>query len=142
MTDNAVEEKSGRRRREESEDESELTAGKGRATPGRRNKLDEKEEEGNIVTRSVGGIRGYFEDVRGELEKVSWPTREEAIRLTRIVIITLFLSAITMGGISFLFQQYIAFGLTTPIVFVILLVAAVIAALWYFRTQNMPTKGY
>lgn len=144
MTENAVEPKSSRRRRKAEEAAQEevevvetatLTEGKGRATPGRRNQADEK-EEGNVVTRSAGGLREYFSDVRSELEKVAWPTREEALRLTRVVIIVLIISAIVMGVISFLFQQYVAFGLNNPIVFVVLMIAAVLVATWYFRTQD------
>lgn len=142
MTENAVEQKSSRRRSaevpdvvEEQEEETSYTPAKGKATPGRRNQADEK-EEGNIVTRSAGGFFEYFSDVRLELEKVAWPTREEALRLTRVVIVVLIISAIVMGLISFLFQQYVAFGLSNPIAFVVPMIAAVIAATWYFRTQD------
>jgi len=145
MTENAVEEK-GRRRRgsspavpapvdEPDDSSSAITVGKGRATPGRRTQEDEK-EEGNIVTRSAGGIRGYFEEVRAELDKVSWPTREEALRLTRVVMIVLVIAAIVMGFINFLFNQFVAFGINNPIVFVVLLAAVVGVAVWIFRGQG------
>jgi preprotein translocase subunit SecE len=156
MAENAVEEeekKSRRRRREErnatnattnedaQEEDASYTVGKGRATPGRRNQEDEK-EEGNVVTRSFGGIREYFSDVRSELDKVSWPTREDALRLTRVVLITLLLSAIIMGGISFLFARYVEFGIRTPFAFVALLIVVVGVAFWYFRRENSTGRGY
>src|SRR3954467_14975317 len=81
----------GRNRPEEEEvveeevvEERGMTAGKGRATPGRRQQ-DEDEDTGNVATRTVGGFREYLEGVRSELSKVIWPTREEAQRLTIIV---------------------------------------------------------
>ena len=41
-------------------------------------------------------VRFYRETV-GELRKVSWPTREEAFNLTRIVIVVLVLMALFLG---------------------------------------------
>lgn len=41
-------------------------------------------------------VRSYRETV-GELRKVSWPTREETIYLTFVVIIVLFATAIVLG---------------------------------------------
>ena len=55
------------------------------------------------------GIRLYFRETIGELRKVSWPTRKEAINLTKIVIIVMVIMAIFLGGIDFLFFRL--FGL-------------------------------
>ncbi|XWX03778.1 preprotein translocase subunit SecE [Aggregatilineales bacterium SYSU G02658] len=158
MTENAVEEKSSRRRRRKemaqaaeaaaapepavtAEVHSPITPGKGRATPGRRTH-EEEVKEGNFITRAVNGLREYFSDVRSELEKVSWPTREDAIRLTRIVLIVLVIAAIVMGFINFLFERFVAFGIQNPIVFVVLLAACVGVALWVFRGQNASRGSY
>jgi preprotein translocase subunit SecE len=158
MTENAVEEKSSRRRRrkelaeaaaaapvaepvEEVEAHSPVTAGKGRVTPGRRTQ-EEEVKEGNFFTRAVNGLREYFSDVRSELEKVSWPTREDAIRLTRIVLIVLVIAAIVMGFINFVFERFVAFGIQNPIVFVVLLAVCVGVALWVFRGQNASRGSY
>lgn len=149
MTENAVEGKSSRRRRRETavaetetsiESEASFTPAKGRVTPGRRNQEDEK-EEGNVVTRSAGGILEYFSDVRQELDKVSWPAREDAIRLTRVVLIVLVLSALLLGGMSFIFQQFVAFGIANPIVFIIFLAVCVGVAVYAF--YGRPSRsGY
>ena len=45
--------------------------------------------KGNIFTRIVEGIRKLIRETVGELRKVSWPTRQEAMYLTRIVIIVI-----------------------------------------------------
>ena len=55
------------------------------------------------------GIRLYFRETIGELRKVSWPTREEALNLTRIVVIVMVIMAIFLGGIDFVFFRL--FGL-------------------------------
>ncbi len=65
-----------------------MTVGKGRATPSRRRQDEAEEDSGNVATRTVGGLREYFEGVRSELGKVILATREEARRLTIIVLVT------------------------------------------------------
>ena len=144
------EQKSGRRRpllgrnrpEEEAEIEEEVveeergvTAGKGRATPGRRQQ-DEEEETGNVATRTVGGFREYLEGVRTELGKVIWPTREEAQRLTIIVIVTLFMSAVILGAISLFFTELFRIGLGSPIILIAVMVIAVTAGLIFMRVNN------
>jgi len=37
-------------------------------------------------TKQEGGIQRWFHETRGELRKVTWPTREEALRLSYVVI--------------------------------------------------------
>jgi preprotein translocase subunit SecE len=110
---------------ESDDDERGLTVGKGRATPGRRNQEDET-ERGNFITRRVRGLGNYFEGVRGELKKVSWPTREETRRLTIIVITTLIIASILLGVvISGLFSELFRIGLNNPIILLGFMVLAV-----------------
>jgi preprotein translocase subunit SecE len=63
----------------------------------------------NFFQRFLYNIRKYFQETIGELRKVSWPTRKEAIRLTQIVIIVIFAMAIFLGGLDYLYTQI--FGL-------------------------------
>ena len=42
-------------------------------------------------------VREYLRDVRGELSKVSWPTREELRDSTVVVIVTVLLVATFIG---------------------------------------------
>lgn len=37
-------------------------------------------------SKQEGGIQRWFHETRSELRKVTWPTREEALRLTYVVI--------------------------------------------------------
>ena len=112
-----------------------VTAGKGRATPGRRQQ-DEEEETGNVATRTVGGFREYLEGVRSELGKVIWPTREEAQRLTVIVLITLFVAAVVLGAISLFFTELFRIGLGSPIILLAVMVIAVAGGLIFMRVNS------
>ena len=53
---------------------------------------------GNFITRFVG-------ETVGELRKVTWPTRDEALRLTAIVIAVLFGSSLFLGLIDMLLTE-------------------------------------
>ena len=47
----------------------------------------------------------YFKETRAELGKVTWPTRQEAVNLTAIVLgVTVFMAAL-LGLLDFIFQQ-------------------------------------
>ena len=63
-----------------------VTAGKGRATPGRRAQQAESEDqEGNIVTRPIGGVREYIEGVRWNSGYQSYFSPNRAMRGPMIV---------------------------------------------------------
>ncbi len=50
-------------------------------------------------------IRDFLKSVRSEMRKVTWPSRPEVIRSTLIVLITVIVFAIFIGGIDLLFLQ-------------------------------------
>ncbi len=39
-----------------------------------------------VNEKQEGGLQRWLRETRGELRKVTWPTREEALRLTYVVI--------------------------------------------------------
>ncbi len=39
-----------------------------------------------VNEKQEGALQRWFRETRGELRKVTWPTREEALRLTYVVI--------------------------------------------------------
>ena len=47
----------------------------------------------------------FLEEVRGEMKKVSWPTRDEAIRLTGFVIIVSLIVGIYIGIFDYIFTK-------------------------------------
>lgn len=57
---------------------------------------------GNAVAR-------YFREVRAELAKVTWPSREEAINLTMVVLAVTIALSLFLGAWDYLFSRLIAF---------------------------------
>lgn len=49
-------------------------------------------------------LASYIQESRIELKKVNWPTRQEAVRLTIIVIITSLVFAAFLGLLDILFH--------------------------------------
>ena len=48
------------------------------------------------------GLRGYLRGVWEELKKVVWPTREELLRMTGIVVATVVIFALLVGGADYI----------------------------------------
>ena len=59
--------------------------------------------------KKPGGIRGFYRETIAELKKVTWPTRTEAIQLTRVVLIVIVTVGLFLGFLDFLFSRL--FGL-------------------------------
>lgn len=51
----------------------------------------------------------FFRETTGELRKVSWPSRQEAISLTKVVVWVVVIMAIFLGGLDFLFFELFNF---------------------------------
>lgn len=64
---------------------------------------------------AAGGRRGrgnpvdFVRDVRSELRKVSWPTRQETINLTVVVLAFAVVVGMFLGGMDFVFQTLFKF---------------------------------
>ena len=52
-------------------------------------------------------IRVFFDEVRGELKRVSWPKREELIRSTSVVIVMIVITACIIGVLDLIFNRVI-----------------------------------
>lgn len=59
--------------------------------------------------RQENWFQKWYRETRAELAKVSWPTRQEGIRLTIIVLIVTVISAILIFGIDSLFSALVGF---------------------------------
>ena len=118
---------------EDGERETSVTTRKGRATPGRRTT---ETHEGNAVTRVLSGTREYFEGVASELQKVTWPTREEAIRLSTIVLVATFLSSVILGLVALGYSELFQVGLSQPLVFLGFFVLVVVIGFILYRRSN------
>jgi len=54
-------------------------------------------------------VTGFFKEVQGELKRVSWPSREELIGSTIIVITLTFILATFIGCVDFILSMIIRF---------------------------------
>lgn len=59
--------------------------------------------------KKKGGIQTFYRETSAELKKVSWPTRSEAINLTKVVLIVIVVVGAFLGILDFLFSRL--FGL-------------------------------
>ncbi|HET9946755.1 MAG TPA: preprotein translocase subunit SecE [Patescibacteria group bacterium] len=53
----------------------------------------------------------FFEETRMELNKVTWPPRQEVIRLTLVVIAVSVIVGLYIGGLDFIFTKLLQFVL-------------------------------
>ena len=60
----------------------------------------------------MGSIINFFSEVRMELAKVTWPTREETIKLTLIVLAVSAIIGLYVGGLDFLYTKILSLVLT------------------------------
>ena len=56
-------------------------------------------------------ISTFLQAVKAEMKKVTWPSRSEIIRSTLIVMVTIVIFGIFIGGIDFMFFQILKFFL-------------------------------
>ncbi len=55
--------------------------------------------------RGMGGLGDTVREIRSELKKVVWPTRDEAIRLTIVVIGVCTAVGLFLGAADYIFAQ-------------------------------------
>ncbi|MDQ3136419.1 MAG: preprotein translocase subunit SecE [Gemmatimonadota bacterium] len=65
----------------------------------------------NRVTGWVDKSRHFLAGVRDELKKVTWPTREELIKATRMIVILSIVLGITIGLMDYLLQLILVEGI-------------------------------
>lgn len=68
-------------------------------------KKKKNEKKTNAITR-------WWRETLGELRKVTWPTPQEAWRLTKVVIVTMILMSAILGMLDFVFTRMVAFILS------------------------------
>ncbi len=73
------------------------------------------EKENAIVARPkqwVASVRDFFRDVKTEMTKVTWPTKNEVIGTTAVVILSTIVFALFLWGCDVLFYKAIDFLFT------------------------------
>lgn len=133
-------------KREQAAEERALTsASRGRSTPARRREeeIEEKpQQSGSLIARTTQGLSEYFQGVRSELQKVTWPTRDDVRRLGIIVIVALIISAIALGLISAAFTEMFRVGFENPVILLgFMLIVGVIGVVYYWM-QNRRSSTY
>jgi len=58
--------------------------------------------------KQPNAIQRYYRETVGELRKVSWPTRQEAINLTGITLLVVVTMSAFLGMLDYLFNQLFA----------------------------------
>jgi preprotein translocase SecE subunit len=58
----------------------------------------------------VGNTRGFLVGVREELRKVTWPTREELAKATRMIIVLSIVLGFTIGLLDYVLQAILVNG--------------------------------
>lgn len=75
---------------------------------GKRGSKPRKQAAPQKSTKSRNAFLRYFQETGDELRKVTWPTREDAWRLTLIVLGVTVASMLFLGLLDLLFQQLVA----------------------------------
>jgi len=65
-----------------------------------KDKDKEKSKQPNRVVR-------WYRETIGELRKVSWPTPQDALKLTRIVLIVMLATSLLLGFLDFIFSRLV-----------------------------------
>ena len=58
----------------------------------------------------IGAFRGFLSHVQAEMKKVTWPTRAELLKATRMVVILALVLGIAIGLVDFLLQLILVRG--------------------------------
>jgi preprotein translocase subunit SecE len=82
-------------------------------------KVKNEESQGNAITGAAAGIgqkvtgtvrdtREFLHDVRVEMKQVTWPSREDVVSTTGVVIATVFFFGVFLAAVDWLVQMGIS----------------------------------
>ncbi len=82
-------------------------------------KVKNEESQGNAITGAAAGIgqkvtgtvsdtREFLHDVRVEMKQVTWPSREDVVSTTGVVIATVFFFGVFLSIVDWLVQMGVA----------------------------------
>lgn len=55
----------------------------------------------------IGNTSKFLSDVKGELKKVTWPTRKDTYASSLVVVILVLISAVFLGGVDLVLSRLI-----------------------------------
>jgi preprotein translocase subunit SecE len=76
-----------------------------------RRRFSRQSKERKLTDKKDNVIIRFYRETVGELRKVSWPTRDEAISLTKIVLIVLVGMAVLLGLVDLLGETLLQWAL-------------------------------
>jgi preprotein translocase subunit SecE len=76
-----------------------------------RRRFSRQNKERKLADIKDSAIGRFYRETVGELRKVSWPTRAEAINLTTIVLVVLVGMAVFLGLIDLIGEQLLTLAL-------------------------------
>ncbi len=66
------------------------------------------EKASSSAKKKQNRLTRFWRSTIGELRKVSWPTPQEAWRLTKVVLVVVFVMAAILGLLDFIFSRFVA----------------------------------
>jgi preprotein translocase subunit SecE len=60
------------------------------------------------LPKSKRGTKGFFAEVKREIKKVNWPTKEETTRLTGVVLTVCGLVILILMGLNYFFDFFVS----------------------------------
>ncbi len=66
-----------------------------------------------MTEKKENAIVRFYRETVGELRRVSWPTRDEAINLTKIVVVVLVVMAVFLGLVDWIGGKLLDIALGT-----------------------------
>ena len=67
-----------------------------------------KKKATKTTRKQENAVVRYYRETIGELRKVSWPTRQEAINLTTITLVVIVIMSAFFGSLDYIFNQLFA----------------------------------
>jgi preprotein translocase subunit SecE len=55
----------------------------------------------------IGNTSKFLSDVKGELKKVTWPTRKDTYASSLVVVVLVLISAVFLGGVDLILSRLI-----------------------------------
>jgi preprotein translocase SecE subunit len=95
------------------------------------------EKSSNFLVKFYENFVDYLRDVQSELNKVTWLSREDTLRLSYIVLIVTAIAAAFLGFVGFLFALLTQSLASGSVVSAALVIGAIIAVsgVWLFRDR-------
>ena len=78
-------------------------------TPVRSKEAQQRRAQAQRAPRERTSPGQFLKEVRGELRKVAWPTREEVVKYSSIVLVTLIVLTAFIFGLDYVFAKSIFF---------------------------------